>query len=64
MNRIAIVTALAMAGNVHLCAADVARAGRPSGNYATVVKNKSRGSSMYCVKGESGKTLHGSEYGR
>ena len=27
MNRIAIVTALAMAGNVHLCAADVARAG-------------------------------------
>ena len=24
----------------------------------------SRGSSMYCVKGESGKTLHGSEYGR
>ena len=27
MNRIAIVTALAMAGNVHLCAADVARTG-------------------------------------
>ncbi len=47
-------------------AGNVVHMAPPFANVPSLVKDlfEARGSSMYCVKGESGKTLHGSECGR